>query len=485
MPFPSRSGRAAVTSRLRFVKHVTEEPRTGPRSEGGPPALHREDGAPAYDPPAMTASTAAPTASRRPPVAAYAACRRLPAATTPPITSGGAGGFRPTSDPPSMRCTGSCAARTRSSTGRAAPWSRPRASPHSTRWSTRSNAGWPEGTSDHPVIAALVDAGLRLDLPLDELRGYIRSMRVDCGPVRITTRAEAERYMDGSAASVGRGDGRDPRMRDERPRRSGGSASPSSSRTSFGTSESTTSSTGSTSPRRSLERFGVDAASARPRVRDASACALLSVEVGRRASSARRRRRRRALPAARRALRRACRLPLRPRPHRGGRLRRPRAVDPPGRGGSRGPCLQVPGRSRDPQRPQPRSGAQALSQGPVSRARQRPQDVRLPRGPSSLTLVWLASPRSGTLTRPTSPTFAQPRPCRGVQRPGWHGLGRLVHRRRDLRRAWGTGLACGRRSARPGGRRPGRDPSATGSPRPGSERGTSAARSYFGSPFSA
>ncbi len=56
----------------------------------------------------------------------------------------------------------------------------------------------------HPVIAALVDAGRRHDLPLDELRVYMRSMRVDCGRVRIATRAELDAYMDGSAAAVGR-----------------------------------------------------------------------------------------------------------------------------------------------------------------------------------------------------------------------------------------------------------------------------------------
>ena len=54
------------------------------------------------------------------------------------------------------------------------------------------------------MIAALVDAGERHDLPLDELRVYMRSMRVDCGPVRIATREELDRYMDGSAGAVGR-----------------------------------------------------------------------------------------------------------------------------------------------------------------------------------------------------------------------------------------------------------------------------------------
>jgi 15-cis-phytoene synthase len=54
------------------------------------------------------------------------------------------------------------------------------------------------------VIAALVDAGTRHDLPLDELRVYMRSMRVDCGRVRMATADELDRYMDGSAGSVGR-----------------------------------------------------------------------------------------------------------------------------------------------------------------------------------------------------------------------------------------------------------------------------------------
>ena len=55
-----------------------------------------------------------------------------------------------------------------------------------------------------PVVSALVDAGERHDLPLGELRVYMRSMRVDCGRVRIGSRAELDRYMDGSAGAVGR-----------------------------------------------------------------------------------------------------------------------------------------------------------------------------------------------------------------------------------------------------------------------------------------
>jgi 15-cis-phytoene synthase len=71
-------------------------------------------------------------------------------------------------------------------------------------WEAALMEGRRAGRSDHPVIAALVDAGGRHELPLDELRVYMRSMRVDCGPVRIATRDELDRYMDGSAGAVGR-----------------------------------------------------------------------------------------------------------------------------------------------------------------------------------------------------------------------------------------------------------------------------------------
>ncbi len=60
------------------------------------------------------------------------------------------------------------------------------------------------GEASHPVVGALVDAGERHGLPLDELGPYMRSMRVDCGPVRITSIDELDIYMDGSAGSVGR-----------------------------------------------------------------------------------------------------------------------------------------------------------------------------------------------------------------------------------------------------------------------------------------
>jgi phytoene synthase len=71
-------------------------------------------------------------------------------------------------------------------------------------WQHVLHQGRAAGISSHPVIAALVDAGRRHDLPLDELDTYMDSMRVDCGRVRIGSSEELARYMDGSAASVGR-----------------------------------------------------------------------------------------------------------------------------------------------------------------------------------------------------------------------------------------------------------------------------------------
>ena len=60
------------------------------------------------------------------------------------------------------------------------------------------------GGGAHPVVGALVDAGERHRLPLDELGTYMTSMRVDCGPVRMGSWEELAAYMDGSAGSVGR-----------------------------------------------------------------------------------------------------------------------------------------------------------------------------------------------------------------------------------------------------------------------------------------
>lgn len=71
-------------------------------------------------------------------------------------------------------------------------------------WEQELERGLKRGSSDHPVIAALVHAAGAYELPVLELQPYIASMRMDCGPLRIQTREELERYMDGSGASVGR-----------------------------------------------------------------------------------------------------------------------------------------------------------------------------------------------------------------------------------------------------------------------------------------
>lgn len=71
-------------------------------------------------------------------------------------------------------------------------------------WQAELEAGLAAGSCEHPVLAALVDAGHRHDLPLEQLSVYMDSMRVDCGPVRIACDEELDRYMNGSAATVGR-----------------------------------------------------------------------------------------------------------------------------------------------------------------------------------------------------------------------------------------------------------------------------------------
>ena len=72
-------------------------------------------------------------------------------------------------------------------------------------WQAELERGLIRGHSDHPVIAALVDAGPRHGLPLHLLGRYMDSMRVDCEePVRIASRAQLDDYMEGSAATVGR-----------------------------------------------------------------------------------------------------------------------------------------------------------------------------------------------------------------------------------------------------------------------------------------
>ena len=72
-------------------------------------------------------------------------------------------------------------------------------------WEEALREGLADGRSDHPVIAALVDAAAHHELPLEEeLAIYMGSMRVDCDRVRVETREELDVYMRGSAGSVGR-----------------------------------------------------------------------------------------------------------------------------------------------------------------------------------------------------------------------------------------------------------------------------------------
>jgi phytoene synthase len=72
-------------------------------------------------------------------------------------------------------------------------------------WKAELDRGLETGRSEHPVIAALVDAGPRHAMPLHLLDRYMASMGTDCdATVRIASDAELDRYMDGSAATVGR-----------------------------------------------------------------------------------------------------------------------------------------------------------------------------------------------------------------------------------------------------------------------------------------
>src|SRR3954454_7408583 len=72
------------------------------------------------------------------------------------------------------------------------------------RWAALD--AWEDELADpaHPIAHALHDAAQRHELPLEELHTYMRSMRVDCEPVRIETYEELQTYMDGSAGTVGR-----------------------------------------------------------------------------------------------------------------------------------------------------------------------------------------------------------------------------------------------------------------------------------------
>jgi phytoene synthase len=86
---------------------------------------------------------------------------------------------------------------------------RPRPTPAQRRsaldaWQAELERGLAAGRSEHPVVAAIVDAGARHALPLELLPRYMDSMRLDCAPVRMASRAELDDYMEGSAATVGR-----------------------------------------------------------------------------------------------------------------------------------------------------------------------------------------------------------------------------------------------------------------------------------------
>ena len=214
---------------------------------------------------------------------------RCSAATTRPSTWP-RGACPPTSGRPSMRSTASCAARTRSSTAPARPPT-PAAAPRGARRvggraRARARAA---ARSEHPVIAALVDAGRRHDLPLGELSRLHgldarRLRRAACGCARAS---ELDAYMNGSAAAVGRIMapllGAPPRRREDG---RAASASPSSSRTSSATSARTGRWTASTCPAcRASDAAGrrgaSDAFRARVAVGGRAARAALFAETGR------------------------------------------------------------------------------------------------------------------------------------------------------------------------------------------------------------
>lgn len=67
-------------------------------------------------------------------------------------------------------------------------------------WQQELELGIDAGGSRHPVIAALVDAGTRHEMPLHLMPRYMDAMRADCEEsVRLQTQDELERYMQGTA----------------------------------------------------------------------------------------------------------------------------------------------------------------------------------------------------------------------------------------------------------------------------------------------
>ena len=78
-------------------------------------------------------------------------------------------------------------------------------------WQGELERGLETGGSDHPVIAALVHATDEQRLPVDELRPYMASMRMDCGRLRSPDPRGA-RALHGRQRSLGRpSHGRHPR----------------------------------------------------------------------------------------------------------------------------------------------------------------------------------------------------------------------------------------------------------------------------------
>ena len=311
-------------------------------------------------------------------------------------------------------------------------------------WERELERGLAADGSAQPVVRALVDAGRRHRLPLGELRTYMSSMR-------DRLRARADRDVAGARVLHGRlGRLRRPDhgAAARRPRRAttpatGGSARPSSSRTSSATCARTRASTGSTCPREDRARFGVgeDALArdhASPELR-----ALLAFEVRRaHALFAEAEPAIAAAPelrAQRRALR-GRRLPARARPRRADRVRR---AGPPLRrarsGSSRAPRSARCG--DDPPRHAARRGAHAA--GGRRRARRRAglrRELRRARRRA----------RAGRLGR----RRARPRPLRdrrapdvGLRRadPLAGGDGRARRRSARSCRAWPST----RRTARP------------------------------------
>ena len=102
-----------------------------------------------------------------------------------------------------MLCTDSCVVPIDWST---APIDRPtrlRAQQALDCWEAELERGVASGCSWRPVIAALVDAGRRDDLPLAELSVYMDSMRFGLHAVRMANRAELDHYIVAAPAPSG------------------------------------------------------------------------------------------------------------------------------------------------------------------------------------------------------------------------------------------------------------------------------------------